>query len=54
MDDGWNGMMSLKELLGTTLRHSLGVVVRPPWGPPPKEAAASGGLHEVVGGHWRC
>ena len=47
MDDGWNAMISYKESIGTTLLHSLGMVDRPIWGPPPKEAAC-GGLLEML------
>lgn len=47
MDDGWNAMISYKGSIGTTLLHSLGMVERPIWEPPPKEAAC-GGLLEML------
>ena len=47
MDDGWNAMISYKGSIGTTLLHSLGMVDRPIWGPPPKEGAC-GGLLEML------
>ena len=47
MDDGWNAMISYKGSIGTTLLHSLGMVDRPIWEPPPKEAAC-GGLLEML------
>ena len=48
--EGDDKLQRIPVLVQKTCHTDLGWVNRPVWGPPPKEAAANRGLHEVVGG----
>ena len=48
--EGDDKLQRIPVLVQKTCHTALGWVNRPVWGPPPKEAAANRGLHEVVGG----